>query len=277
MDYSETKIKFVNSEVLSIDEWIAEVKMRWETIPEFTVDPGRLRHLAIICDGNRRAAKERSFHPYYGHQAGVEVIKGITKTARQWGIRTLTFWTWSTENWGREQEQVGFVMSLASRLLPDRELLEELRKNEVRFSHLGRKDRLPGPVKVALESLENQTSQFEQYQLNLAMDYGGLDEAARAVVKILEAFEEGSLDPEMVKENPQVILGFLDTATQVLPDLVVRTGAKEGEIPHTSGFMPLQTAYAGWVFLPDLFPNLTPENLLSPIKGFLEYEMRKGR
>jgi undecaprenyl diphosphate synthase len=109
------------------------------------------------------------------------------------------------------------------------------------------------------------------------MDYGGLDEAARAMVKMLEAFEEGALNPEMIKENPQVILGFLDTATQVLPDLVIRTGAKKEEIPHTSGFMPLQTAYAGWVFLPDLFPDLTPESLLLPIKEFLEYERRRGR
>jgi undecaprenyl diphosphate synthase len=276
MVYSETKIKLVASEV-SPDEWVTEIKKHWETIPEFRVDSERLRHLAIICDGNRRAAKERGLHPYYGHQAGVEAIREIAKTARQWGIRTLTFWTWSTENWEREREQVRFVMGLAERLLPDRELIKELQENQVKFTHLGRKDRLPGSVRMSLESLESQTGQFEQYRLNLAMDYGGLDEAARAMVKMLEAFGEGTLNPEMIKENPQVILGFLDTATQVLPDLVIRTGVKKEEIPHTSGFMPLQTAYAGWVFLPDLFPDLTPESLLLPIKEFLEYERRRGR
>lgn len=261
----------------SVEEWLAQIESRWQTIPEFKVDPEKLRHLAVICDGDRRAARERGLNPWDGHRAGVEVIKQIARAGREWGVHTLTFWTWSTENWGREPAQVEFVMSLAERFLPEERFLEELKENEVKFTHLGRKDRLPEAVSKALENLEAQTAEFDRYRLNLAMDYGGLDEVARAMGKMFEAFQKGTFTPEMISKNPQAILGFLDTATQVLPDLVIRTGAKKGEIPHTSGFMSLQTAYSGWIFLPDLFPNLTSQALLEPITDFLEYERRMGR
>lgn len=260
-----------------LENWLSAIEARWQSIPEFKVDPEKLKHLAVICDGNRRAARERDFHSWEGHQAGVEVIKGIARAGRRWGIHTLTFWTWSTENWERDERQVEFVMGLAARNLVDEEIINELVENEVRFTHLGRKDRLPSVVKKAIESLEAQTADFDHYRLNLAIDYGGLDETARGIQRMFKAFQEGEFNPEMLKEIPQAILGFLDTADQVLPDLVIRTGVKEEEIPHISGFMPLQTTYSGWLFLPDLFPDLTPQTFLQPIKKFLDYERRMGR
>lgn len=260
-----------------LNAWLAEIETAWKNIPEFQTDPGKLKHLAVICDGNRRAARERGLNPYFGHRAGVEVIRGIAKACRQWDVRAVTFWTWSTENWEREEGQVEFVMSLAEKFLPDERFFGELVENRVRFTHFGRKDRLSDPIQATFERLERDTSQFDQYRLNLAMDYGGLDEVSRAVERMFVSFKEGTFNPEIIRQNPQAILGFLDTATQVLPDLVIRTGVKEGEIPHTSGFMPLQTAYSGWAFLPDLFPRLTPETLLSSINVFLDYESRKGK
>lgn len=261
----------------SVEEWVAQIEFRWKVIPEFEVDPEKLKHLAIICDGNRRAAREQRFHDWDGHRAGVEVIKQITQASRKWGIHTLTFWTWSTENWEREPQQIKVIMRLAAQDLNDPRLVEELRKEKVRFTHLGRKDRLPEKVLTALNYLEEQTAELSEYQVNLAMDYGGLDETARAIGKIIEDVQEGRLNPQIIQENPQAILGFLDTAEQALPDLIIRTGVKTGEIPHTSGFMPLQSTYSGWAFLPDLFPNLTPQSLLKPIQDFLEYERRFGK
>lgn len=263
--------------LLSVEEWIAQIETQWEKIPEFKVDSEKLKHLVIICDGNRRAARERRLHDWDGHRAGVEVIKQIARAAREWEIRTLTFWTWSTENWEREQKQIEVIMGLATEGLNDPKLIEELRKEKVRFTHFGRKNRLPGKVLMAINRLEEQTEEFSDYQVNLAMDYGGLDETGRAIGKIIEDVRAGKLSLQTIQENPQVILSFLDTAEQALPDLIIRTGVKEGEIPHTSGFMPLQTTYSGWAFIPDLFPNLTPESLLKPIQDFLEYEMRHGR
>lgn len=260
-----------------LDTWLKEITNRWQAIPQFQADPEKLQHLVIICDGNRRAAQERMLPLEFGHLAGTEVIRGISRACRGWEIRDVTFWTWSTENWQRDAEQVEFVMNLAARLLSDPKLLEEFNHHNVRFTHLGRKDRLPPPVSRVISNLERQTATSDGYRINLAMDYGGLDEVARGVGKIIEAVQTGSLNPEMIKVNPQVILGFLDTANQVLPDLVIRTGVKKGEVLHTSGLMPLQTAYSGWVFLADLFPDLTPDSLLSPIQDFLEYERRFGR
>jgi len=261
----------------SVEEWIAQIESRWKTIPEFEVDSEKLKHLAIICDGNRRAARERGFHDWDGHRAGVEVIKQIAQASRKWGIRTLTFWTWSTENWEREPKQIEVIMRLAAQGLNDPRLVEELRKEKVRFTHLGRKDRLPERVLIALNRLEEQTAEFNDYQVNLAIDYGGLDETARAIGRIIEDVQTGGLNSQIIQKNPQIILGFLDTAEQALPDLIIRAGVKTDEIPHTSGFMPLQSTYSGWAFLPDLFPNLTPQALLEPIADFTEYERRLGR
>lgn len=265
----------------SVEEWIAQIELAWQKIPEVKVDPEKLKHLVIICDGNRRAAKdERGFHPWDGHQAGVEVIKGISRAAREWGIHTLTFWTWSTENWGREAKQVELIMKLAAQGLNDKRIIEELIKNQVRFTHIGRKDRLQArfpSVAKALKNLEARTAEFTRYQLNLVMDYGGLDETARAIGKMFESFQEGKFEPRILQENPKVILEFLDTAGQSLPDLVIRTGVTQEEIPHTSGFMPLQTVYSCWMFLPDLFPDLTPQRLLDSTSEFIVYKRRLGK
>lgn len=272
----ETRAVLRNPETL-LNSWLSEVKARWQDIPEFETGSEKLRHLAIICDGNRRAAKERGLNPFFGHRVGVEVVRGIARACREWQIPTLTFWTWSTENWKREAEQTDYVMGLGERFLPESELLQEFLENGVKFTHLGRKDRISNRLRQVLENLEEQTASCDQYRLNLAMDYGGLDEIVRAIDKMFRAFQDGSFGLETIKENPQMVLGFLDTATQVLPDLVIRTGVKESEIPHTSGFMPLQTVYSGWFFSPDLFPDLTPQVLLKPITEFIDYERRFGR
>lgn len=260
-----------------IDAWINDIQATWRNCPKFQVDQEKLKHLAVICDGNRRAARLRDLPDYFGHRVGVEVIKGLAKASRLWNIKALTFWVWSTENWQRDSEQVEFVMGLAKEFLPKQELLDEFLENQVRFTHLGRKDRLPHVLENTLKKLEEATRNLDKYYLNLALDYGGLDEVARAVKQIGEFVKVGILDKNILSKQPDSIYEFLDTRGQFLPDLVIRTGIGQGEIPRTSGFMPLQSAYAGWVFLPDLFPDLTPNRLLEPIKQFLGYQRRMGR
>jgi undecaprenyl diphosphate synthase len=156
---------------------------------------------------------------------------------------------------------------------------QELVENQVRFVHLGRKDRLPKEVVEIIAELEKKTARFDRYWLNLAMDYGGLDEVARATAKIIRQAKMGLLTPEEIEKNPKILFDFLDTQGQPLPDLIIRTGVREGEIPHTSGLMPLQSAYSCWYFIPDpdLFPNLTPQQLLLSIKAFVGYERRMER
>lgn len=261
-----------NSRDGEFDLWLQDIKARWERVPEFRVDTG-FHHLAVICDGNRRSATERGFHPWQGHRAGIEVIRGIMQACKQWGINTATFWTWSTENWKRDQQQVGFVMGLAAKFLADNEAVDALIENQARFKHIGRTDRLPLEVREAITNLERVTENFATRRVNLALDYGGADEIARATARVVEA----GVDPQTLRTNPDILLDFLDTAGQPLPNLVLRTGCGPDEIPHTSGFMPLQTTYAGWLYMPTNFPDLTPETLATAIQEFQQYEMRKGK
>ncbi|MGI6776377.1 MAG: polyprenyl diphosphate synthase [Patescibacteria group bacterium] len=260
-----------------LNQWLEEIKARWEKSPDFKIAQGKLGHLAIICDGNRRAAKARGFDPYFGHRAGIEVIQGAARVCRKWGVRTITFWVWSTENWEREEKQVKYIMNLAARFLADSQLRREIIENKVKFTQIGRRDRLPPKVREALAGLEEETKSFTDYRLNLAMDYGGLNEVARAIVKIGEATRKEKLLFEKILKNPQLIFNYLDTAGQALPDLVVRTGVDRGELPHTSGFLPLQTSYACWAFSPVYFPDLSPQNLLLEIRKFLGYRRRLGK
>lgn len=261
--------------------WVADIAQGWEKdfIPDYQVDPGKLKHLAIIPDGNRRAALEMGLKPYLGHLAGVEVTKGIARAARFWGVHTLTVWAFSTENWHRRKEQTDFVLDLAQKHLSRQDFLEELVKNETRFRHLGRRSRLPEPLLRTLRGLEEQTADFNRFKLNLALDYGGANELARAIEHITVDHLAGSPPWErgQLAAEPDRILPYLDTAGQSPVDLVVRTGLTPGELPHTSGFMPLQTAYAAWDFMTDLYPNLTPEKLLHSIQKFENYQRRMGR
>lgn len=257
--------------------WLKQVNSTWETIPSFQVNPQDFSHLAIICDGNRRGAKARGLNPWLGHRMGVEVIKGIMDAGRQWGIKHLTFWAWSTENWKRDGEQIDFVMNLAARFLGDQKALQELVDNQVKFTHIGKKTRIPSSVRESIEGLEAKTAGFDKWHVNLALDYGGLDEASRGIAKALEWIRVGKLSEAELIANPGMILGFLDTAGQPVPDLVIRTGMTEDEIPRTSGFMPLQTAYSGWKFSSELFTDLTPNSLLESVKVFLSYKRRMGK
>lgn len=260
------------------DSWVKEIELRWRQIPEFEIGPEKLKHLAVICDGNRRAALARGLPELFGHGAGVEVIKGIARAGRQWGIHALTFWVWSTENWQRDREQIDYVMSLAQRHLSQTGFIKELRKSRVRFVHLGDIEGLPESIVNILVRLEGATRDFGDFRLNLAMNYGGVDEVARAIYRMSVTDQIGGLGPSaLFKKSGEVLAKFLDTAGQPNPDLVIRTGMGEGEMFRTSGFMPIQTEYSIWDTIPDLFPNLTPERLLLSIRSFLDYQRRLGR
>ncbi len=261
---------------VALDEWLQQIEVTWSDVPKLNHGPNKIKHLAVICDGNRRAANNKGLSAQHGHRMGVEVIKGIAKACRQWDIRHATFWTFSTENWQRQGDQVNFLMSLAARYLRDEEAIAEIINNQTRFVHLGRKDRLSRSILTSIKRLEERTAIFDRYYFNLALDYGGVDELGRATTKIAQAISRGELAVDALTKNPNLIYDYLDTAGQPLPDLVVRTGVHVGDIPHTSGFMPLQTSYAGWSFLPDFFPDLTPQNLAATIDEYYDAQMRFG-
>jgi len=239
-------------------------------------------HLAVIPDGNRRWAAELGLSVMEGHRAGFEVAKSLSRFCRRIGIHTLTIWAFSTENWKRDAAQVSALMALYEDWLT--ELLAEAIEEEVRVIHLGRLEGLPkgatGPAAAAgfpeglpislqqgLIDIENKTAGHERNVINLAINYGGEDEVSRAVGKLIRDsnLREGNHDG-------LDLANFLDTAGQLHPnpDVVWRTS---GEM-RSSGFLPLQSAYAELVFSPKFFPALTEEDVLEMVA---EYSARIRR
>lgn len=238
-------------------------------------------HLAVIPDGNRRWAVEHSVVATEGHRRGFEVAKRLSRFCREIGIHTVTLWAFSTENWRRSVEEVTALMDLYEEWM--RDLLPEAIEEEVRVVHLGRKegaprsaaadavragfpDGLPPSLLQATEEIEEKTRGFDRNVINLAINYGGIDEIERALERMRTSEERWK------SAEPPVIDDFLDTAGQPHPnpDVLWRTS---GEF-RLSGFLPLQSAYAELAFTPKYFPDLGEADILEVV---LEYSRRIRR
>ncbi len=225
------------------------------------------KHIAIIPDGNRRWARERGLPTFYGHQKGFNQSINLSKKARELGIKILTFWAFSTENWRRSEEEVNYLMQLYSQMI-DKNLKVAL-DEKIRIIHIGRKDRIPDELRKKIIQAEDKTRDFNRYYLVIALDYGGKDEILRAVKKIQNSkFKSQNLKEEDFNQ-------FLDTRDLPYPnpDLVIRTS---GEI-RTSGFMLWQTAYSEWIFYPKYFPDFTPKDLEKCIAEYTKRQRRFGK
>ena len=254
------------SQPRSPQEWVAQVKSLWEKIPQYQVNPQKLKYLGIICDGNRRAAIAKGFaNPFEGHRAGREVFRGIAEATRRWGLKTVTFWVFSTENWQRKDGTVPFLMKFFLETLREIDL-KELNEKGVRFRHLGRKDRINLALRRGLEKVERETMGNTIFNLNLALDYGGEDELVRTIQKMIK----DKIPPRKI--DAALISSYLDASGLPDLDLIIRTG---GEF-RTSGFMPFQSVYSEWYFTPTYFPDFTPKDLLAAICDFEQRERRFG-
>lgn len=222
------------------------------------------KHVAIIPDGNRRWAREKGFEVTKGHEvsASYENILGIMQEAQKIGIKYLTFWAFSTENWKRNKQEIGYLFSMAKSLLAKLRLDAE--KHKIRFTHLGRRDRLPKELVVEIEKLEETTKKFNDYHVQLCIDYGGRDEISRAINKMLK------LGKTEITE--QDVSHFLDTQDIPDPDLIIRTSGEQ----RTSGFMPYQSAYAELYFADCYFPEFGPSELKKAVQEFSRRKRRFG-
>ncbi|MCX6732432.1 MAG: polyprenyl diphosphate synthase [Candidatus Roizmanbacteria bacterium] len=214
-------------------------------------------HIAIIADGNRRWAKERNLPSFEGHRKGFENIKALSSKAKKLGIQIVTFWVFSTENWKRAADEVGYLMNLAEKVIDVQ--VKEAIQEETRIVHIGRKDRLPEGLKKKIANAEERTKEFSKYFFVIALDYGGQDEIMRAVQKMKDVKTEKIDD-------------YLDTHVLPYPnpDLIIRTS---GEI-RLSGFMTWQSAYSEYFFSDLYFPDFGPEALE---KSIIEYSDRQRR
>ena len=221
-----------------------------------------LNHLAIIMDGNGRWAKQNKLPRTAGHDKGVEVLRNITIYANKLGIKCLTVYAFSTENWKRSKEEVSYIMSLPKVFFAS--YIKELMENNVRVMIIGEKDLIPeetmSVINDAIETTKNNTGLI----LNFAFNYGGRDEIVYAAKKYAQDYKDGKVSGLSEEEFSK----YLFTSELPEVDLIIRTASEQ----RLSNFLLWQAAYAEFVFVDELWPDFSNEVLDRCIE---EYNSRK--
>lgn len=227
-----------------------------------------LDHLAIIMDGNGRWAKQKNLPRIAGHQQGVEAVTRIVDACIRHNIRVLSLFAFSSENWGRPQQEVNALMELLLHFLATQR--QKMLDGGIRLRVIGDVSRLSGPVQQALDEAQQVTSQGQTLTLVLALSYGGRDEIMRAARQIAKSVSRGELDPDSL-DNKQFST-FLDTGDIPEPDLLIRTS---GEM-RISNFLLWQAAYAELYFTDVLWPDFDADELQKAIDDYLRRKRRFG-
>jgi undecaprenyl diphosphate synthase len=221
-------------------------------------------HIGIIMDGNGRWAQKRGQIRTQGHLEGLKAAKNIVKAASDLGIKYLTLYVFSTENWKRTTEEVNFIMGLVKKYLTAE--FDFCRENKIRVRHTGDENGLPPDILQEIKSVVADTSSFDGLSVILALNYGGRDEIVRAVNRILSHGETNSQIDERVLQS------FLDNPDVPDPDLIIRTA---GEF-RTSNFLLWEAAYAEYIISDKLWPDWTREDLEQAIQEYQQRDRRFG-
>lgn len=224
-------------------------------------------HVAVIPDGNRRWAKQRKEMILSGHQAGASTLMKIVKAGKELGIKAMTFYLFSTENWNRSKEEVIALMWLLEDFL--RRHCEEMKQHGVRLMTIGNLEALPPEAQLAVEDTKQSTADCTDIDMILALNYGGRDDLCRAIHKIVDKYN-GQLKKEYITE--EFISHHLDTAPWGDPDLLIRTS---GEM-RISNFLLWQLSYSEIYITDALWPDFSYEDLLSAITVFQTRDRRLG-
>ncbi len=235
-----------------------------------TPDPERLpQHVAIIMDGNGRWASQRGLGRNAGHRRGKDAVRAVVETSRQLGIKYLSLYAFSTENWFRPREEVSALMGLLRRYLASE--LKKLMKHQIRLVPIGSVRRLPPVVRQLLRQTVHATRNNTGMTVVLALSYGAREEIARAARAIARQAKEGTITPESV--TPELLSSHLETAGIPDPDFLIRTG---GEM-RVSNFLLWQLAYTEIFFTPTLWPDFRERELLHALGVYQERQRRFGR
>ena len=221
-------------------------------------------HIGIIMDGNGRWAKLRNLPRTKGHREGLDVAKQIVKAASDLGIKFVTLYTFSTENWKRTQEEVGYLMTLIKKHLSSE--FNFYKENKIKIEHIGDITALPMDVQTEIKNAKNDTKDFTGTTVLLAINYGGKDEIIRGIKKLAAQKKDFSSITE------QDLSLALDTKNIPDVDLLIRTG---GEL-RLSNFLLWQAAYAELIFTDTLWPDYTKEEFIKNIQTFQHRTRRFG-
>lgn len=225
-------------------------------------------HVAIIMDGNRRWAKQQGLPSIVGHWKGAETLTNIVRAAKKIGIKVLTVYAFSTENWGRSSEEIEALMDLFKAYLRDQR--EPMLLDGVRLSAIGDLTKMPADVVREFEISKTHTQDCKKIDLVLAFNYGGRDDIRRAVVAMMGDLQNGILAKEDVTE--QMIGRYLDTARWPDPEILIRTSGEKRQ----SNFLLWQLSYSEFYHTDVLWPDFDEQELLKAVNEFQKRQRRLG-
>lgn len=249
-------LKFFKGEKTTDNE---EISLDMENIP---------KHIAIIMDGNGRWAKKRKLPRTMGHKAGVETIRRVLKEADKLGVKYMTLYAFSTENWKRPKEEVNALMKLLIQYL--RQEINELHKNGVKINVLGDITKLPKECQEEIEKSVDKTKNNKGITMNIALNYGGRDEILRAVKSISEEVLNGNISIEDI--NDEVMENYLYTKGIPDPDIIIRPSGEQ----RLSNFLLWQCAYSEFWYSDICWPDFKEKDLHRAIYDFQRRDRRFG-
>lgn len=230
-------------------------------------------HIAIILDGNRRWASEKALNPWFGHEKGAEKVEQLLDWCLKLGVKSITLYAFSTENFHRSKNEVEEIMEIAQeefqKILTD----EHIHKNKVHVKVIGRLSLLPKDLQQLIMDVENATRNYDEHFLNIALAYGGRAEIVDAAKKIAERVHEGELEPEEIDEQMFEKCLYTSHMSKQDPDLIIRTSGEE----RLSGFLLWQSAYSELCFLDAYWPDFRLIDLLRAVRTFQRRRRRFGQ
>ncbi|WP_158968182.1 isoprenyl transferase [Chachezhania sediminis] len=230
--------------------------------------PGAPQHVAIIMDGNGRWAQARGRPRLFGHHAGARRVREVVEACEDIGVKYLTIFAFSTENWKRTQVEVAGLMSLFRRYIAKE--TRELHDRGARVRFIGDRVKLDRKLIDLMDTLEAQTADNDGVNITVALNYGGRDEVARATKRLARDVADGKLDPEEIDE--ETLPKYLDTHVLPDPDLVIRTSGEA----RISNFLLWQSAYSEYEFVDTLWPDFTAEEFARLCTNYAGRERRFG-
>jgi undecaprenyl diphosphate synthase len=227
------------------------------------------QHIAVIMDGNGRWAKNQGKLRIFGHQNGVRAVRAVSEACAEIGVKYLTLYAFSTENWNRSQIEVDALMKLLSKTIADE--VKTLNDNNIRLNAIGDLSRLPKYNYEALMKAIEDTKDNDRMTLTLCLSYSGRWEITQAAKKIAEKVKNGELDIEQINENS--FSNFLNTSGMPDPELLIRTSGEE----RISNFLLWQLAYSEFYFTDKFWPDFSKEDLYQSIVDYQNRERRFGK
>lgn len=261
MFYRSKLYSFIKDKIRRFQDLKLLDQVKKDTVPD---------HVAIIMDGNRRFAKTAGLNPSIGHQFGTEKVKNTLDWCMELGIKNLTLYAFSTENFNRNQNEVKELMDLCHKELLKAKKDSRIHKNKVRVSVIGQIEELPDHIQQEAITLMDQTKEYMDYNLSIAIAYGGREEIVNAVQQIAEDVKLGDIDLSDI--NEEKVASYLYTKNLPDPDLILRTSGEE----RISNFLLWQMAYSEFYFTDVFWPAFQKRDFLKAIQSYQQRKRRYG-